>query len=70
IKRQSLTRQQKLLTGKGGGEALKPGIGGQKRLTVRKQSSSHLRMQDKSGNEKEISGADVSHESASAKTQH
>ncbi|KAG7444090.1 uncharacterized protein BT62DRAFT_934263, partial [Guyanagaster necrorhizus] len=66
--RQSLTRQQELLTGEGGDEALKPEISGQKRLTVRKQSSSHLGMQDESGNKEETPGANVSHESASAET--
>ncbi|KAG7440481.1 uncharacterized protein BT62DRAFT_938015, partial [Guyanagaster necrorhizus] len=69
-KRWSLTRQQELLTSKGGGEALKPGIGGQKRLTVREWSSSHLGMQDESGSEEETPGADISHESASAETRH
>ncbi|KAG7450830.1 uncharacterized protein BT62DRAFT_928110, partial [Guyanagaster necrorhizus] len=69
-KRWSLTRQQELLTSEGGGEALKPGIGSQKRLTVREQSSSHLGMQDESGSEEETPGANVSHESTSAKTQH
>ncbi|KAG7440501.1 uncharacterized protein BT62DRAFT_937899, partial [Guyanagaster necrorhizus] len=54
--RWSLTRQQELLIGEEGGEALKPGIDGQKRLT------------DESGNEEETSGTDVSHESASAET--
>ncbi|KAG7447870.1 uncharacterized protein BT62DRAFT_930905 [Guyanagaster necrorhizus] len=70
MKRWSLTRQQELLTGEGGGEASKPGIGGQERLTVRKWSSSHLGMRDESGNGEEIPGADVSHESASAETWH
>ncbi|KAG7440140.1 uncharacterized protein BT62DRAFT_938339 [Guyanagaster necrorhizus] len=70
MKRQSLTRQQELLTGEGGGKALKPGIGGQERLTVRKWSSSHLGMQNESRNEEETPGTNVSHESASAETQH
>ncbi|KAG7439813.1 uncharacterized protein BT62DRAFT_938605, partial [Guyanagaster necrorhizus] len=70
IKRQSLTRQQELLTGEREDKASKPEINSQKRLTVRKQSLSHLEMQDESGNEEETSGTNVSHKSASAETQH